>query len=217
MKKGLFITFEGCEGSGKSTQARKLFSYLKKNNYRCILTHEPGGTKIAEKIRKILLEKSHTTLSSLAELFLYLASRSQHTEELIIPAIKDGKIVISDRYADSSLAYQGAARQISLTTVRKLNKIATKGYNPNITFLIDIDPNKGLKRLKAKDRIENEEVAFHKKVRKAYVNLSRKEVKRIKLIDGIKAKEEIFREILEIVSSLSWFHGEKFPKKENVR
>ncbi len=209
MKKGIFITFEGCEGSGKSTQAKKLYTYLRKNDYRCILTHEPGGTKISERIRRILLEKSHSTLSPLTELFLYLASRSQHTEELIIPAIQDGNIVISDRYADSSLAYQGAAREISIETVRKLNAIVTKGCNPEITFLIDIDPNKGLKRLKGRDRIENEKVTFHRKVREAYICLSKKELSRIKVIDGTKTKEEIFKEIRKIIGALPWFHEKK--------
>lgn len=205
MKRGLFISFEGCEGSGKSTQAKKLFLYLKKHNHRCLLTHEPGGTVISEKIRRILLHKSNSSLYPLTELFLYLASRSQHTEELILPEVNRGSIVISDRYTDSSLAYQGVARALSVKLVRKLNKIATGGLLPNITFLIDIEPEKGLKRLKGKDRIENEEVFFHRTVREAYLDIAKKEKERIKVIDGNRSEKEIFSEILKIIMLHPWF------------
>ena len=191
MGKGLFISFEGCEGSGKTTQAEKLFSYLKKLHYDCLLTHEPGGTIVSEKIRRILLHHSNSSLYPLTELFLYLASRSQHTDELILPAIKKGTIVISDRYTDSSLAYQGVARNLSLELVHNLNRIATGGIIPDITFLIDINPEKGLKRLKGKDRIENEEVVFHRKVREAYLNI----------------ENVIFSEIIKITRLHPWFRG----------
>ncbi len=205
MKKGLFISFEGCEGSGKSTQAKKLFSYLRKQNYKCLLTHEPGGTVISEKIRKILLNKNNSSLYPLSELFLYLSSRSQHTEELILPSIKKGIIVISDRYTDSSLAYQGAARKLSLNLVNELNRIATGGLSPDITFLIDINPKKGLSRLAGKDRIENEKVVFHKEVRQAYLRIAKKEKKRIKVIDGDRSVKEIFSDITKITRSHPWF------------
>ncbi|TET77661.1 MAG: dTMP kinase [Candidatus Cloacimonadota bacterium] len=207
MGKGLFISFEGCEGSGKTTQAEKLFSYLKKLHYDCLLTHEPGGTIVSEKIRRILLHHSNSSLYPLTELFLYLASRSQHTDELILPAIKKGTIVISDRYTDSSLAYQGVARNLSLELVHNLNRIATGGIIPDITFLIDIDPEKGLKRLKGKDRIENEEVVFHRKVREAYLNIAKKRKKRIKVINGEKSENVIFSEIIKITRLHPWFRG----------
>jgi len=207
MGKGLFISFEGCEGSGKTTQAEKLFSYLKKLHYDCLLTHEPGGTIVSEKIRRILLHHSNSSLYPLTELFLYLASRSQHTDELILPAIKKGTIVISDRYTDSSLAYQGVARNLSLELVHNLNRIATGGIIPDITFLIDINPEKGLKRLKGKDRIENEEVVFHRKVREAYLNIAKKRKKRIKVINGEKSENVIFSEIIKITRLHPWFRG----------
>ncbi len=205
MKKGFFISFEGCEGSGKTTQAKKLFSYLKKLHYECLLTHEPGGTIISEKIRRILLHKSNSSLQPMTELFLYLASRSQHTEELILPALKKSTVVISDRYTDSSLAYQGAARNLSLELVSNLNRIATGGLLPDITFLIDIAPEKGLRRLKGKDRIENEEAIFHRKVREAYLNIAKKEKKRIKVIDGDILEKEIFLRLLKVINSHPWF------------
>lgn len=205
MKKGFFISFEGCEGSGKTTQAKKLFSYLKNLHYECLLTHEPGGTIISEKIRRILLHKSNSSLLPMTELFLYLASRSQHTEKLILPALKKSTVVISDRYTDSSLAYQGAARNLSLELVNNLNRIATGGLLPDITFLIDIAPEKGLRRLKGKDRIENEEVIFHRKVREAYLNIAKKEKKRIKVIDGGILEKEIFFRVLKVINSHPWF------------
>lgn len=209
MKKGLFISFEGCEGSGKTTQVEKLFSHLKQHHYDCLLTHEPGGTHISEKIRKILLHKSNSSMSPLTELFLYLASRAQHTRELIQPAIEKGVIVISDRYTDSSLAYQGAARNLSLKLVQGLNEIATGGILPDITFLIDFDPKKGLKRLKGRDRIENEEIIFHREVREAYLTIAKKEKERIKVIDGGRSENDIFKEILKITELHPWFQKKR--------
>ncbi|OQX56457.1 MAG: dTMP kinase [Candidatus Cloacimonas sp. 4484_209] len=205
MKKGLFITFEGCEGSGKTTQAKRLYRYLKKRQYKCILTHEPGGTVISEKIRRILLNKTNSEIAPLTELFLYLASRAQHTEEVIKPFVKKGAIVISDRYADSSLSYQGAARKLSIELVKKLNKIATSDIAPDITFVIDIDPKKGLKRISGKDRIEREKIKFHLNVRETYLKIAKLEKKRIKLIDGDKPKDEIFSEVLNKTLSHPWF------------
>jgi len=201
MKKGLFITFEGCEGSGKTTQAKKLCSYLNKKHYKCILTREPGGTIISEKIRRILLNKNHSSLHPRTELFLYLASRAQHTKEVILPALKKGKVVICDRYTDSSLAYQGVARNLSIEIVEKLNRLATEELLPDITFLIDINPREGLKRVKGKDRIENEKTIFHNKVRRAYLNIARDEKNRVRLIDGSRSKNEIFQEILSAIKS----------------
>jgi dTMP kinase len=205
MTKGYFITFEGCEGSGKTTQAEKLYSYLNDKGYECILTHEPGGTKISEKIRNILLSKKNATLFPMTELLLYLASRYQHTKEIIEPAVRRGKIVISDRYADSSVAYQGAARNISLEKVKKLNKIATDGLIPDITFLIDIEPEKGLQRLKGKDRIEIEELIFHKNVRECYLSMAEEDEQRIKILDGNRSEKYIFSEILKILDLQPWF------------
>jgi dTMP kinase len=205
MKKGLFITFEGCEGSGKTTQAELLFAHLQGSGYECVLTHEPGGTVLSEKIREILLHASHTSMKPLTELFLYLASRAQHTEEVILPALARDCIVISDRYADSSLAYQGIARELSTELVQQLNDVATRKTNPDLTFLIDIEPAMGLSRLEGKDRIENEEIQFHTRVRNAYLGIAAQAADRIRIIDGNREKEEIAREILEITKKHPWF------------
>lgn len=216
MKKGLFITFEGCEGSGKSTQAQSLCSQLRESGYACILTHEPGGTTISEKIREILLHSSHTTMKPLTELFLYLASRAQHTEEVIMPALDKGQIVISDRYADSSLAYQAIARELPIKLVRQLNEVATKNTNPDLTFLIDIEPTTGLDRLEGKDRIENEEVNFHTRVRNAYLEIAESEGARIRIINGNRDKEALTREILEITQQHPWFTDNPMEKGRTV-
>jgi dTMP kinase len=216
MKTGFFITFEGCEGSGKTTQTKKLFSYFKELNYSCILTCEPGGTVISNDIRKILLEKKNTSMFPITELFLYLASRSQHTEEIIRPALEKGEIVISDRFTDSSLAYQGAARNLSVDLVQKLNAIATGGIFPDITFLIDLEPKIGLERLKGKDRIENEEIKFHQRVRKAYLSIAESEKPRIKVLDGSTPEEVIFKNIIDTVQAHPWFYNRMVREPERT-
>lgn len=199
---GLFITFEGIEGCGKTTQAKLLYDYLLNRNIECVLTHEPGGTLISEKIREILLDKKNYNMVYLTELFLYLASRSQHTFEKIIPALKNGKIVICDRYFDSTLAYQGEGRNIPKQKVFEINNFATGGLIPHLTFLIDINEDVGLERLKerkGKDRIEEEEINFHKRVRGAYLTLARENKERFRIIDGSGSIEQIHKEIVNIV------------------
>ncbi|MDD2891070.1 MAG: dTMP kinase [bacterium] len=191
MKKGLFISFEGIEGCGKTTQAKRLFKYLVTQGYKCILTQEPGGTGISKKIREILLDKENKKLTPIAELFLYLADRAQHTEEVVLPALKSNKIVITDRSVDSTIAYQGGGREISMETIKTLNQFVTKGITPNITILLDIEPEKGLARIKNKDRMELEKIKFYKKVRKVYLDIANKEPKRVKIINGNLKIEEI--------------------------
>ncbi|MDD5529675.1 MAG: dTMP kinase [bacterium] len=201
MKKGLFISFEGIEGCGKTTQAKRLFKYLVNQGYKCILTQEPGGTGISKKIREILLDTSNKKLTPVAELFLYLADRSQHTEEVILPALKSNKIVITDRSVDSTIAYQGGGREISMETIKTLNQFVTKGITPNITILLDIAPEKGLARIKNKDRMELEKIKFYKKVRGVYINIAKKEPGRVKIINGDLKIEEIELEIRKFIQS----------------
>lgn len=167
---------------------------------------------LSEKIRDILLHASHTTMKPLTELFLYLASRAQHTEEVILPALKKGLIVISDRYADSSLAYQGMARKLRIDLVEQLNKVATKNTVPDLTFLIDIEPEMGLGRLQGKDRIENEEVQFHSSVRQAYLKIAAGAADRIRVINGSRKREAISSEVLEITKQHPWFKGKLMLK-----
>lgn len=196
---GLFFTFEGIEGCGKSTQANLLYDFFQNKKMECVLTHEPGGTPISERIREILLDRECSEMSPLTELFLYFASRSQHTSEKIKPLLKQGNIVISDRYFDSSIAYQGEGRSIPLKTLMEINNFATGGLIPQLTFLIDLPAETGLSRIKNRDRIEQETLDFHNRVRGAYLTLARENPDRIKIIDGTRDVENIHKEIVNIV------------------
>ncbi|MGE3063071.1 MAG: dTMP kinase [bacterium] len=196
---GIFITFEGIEGCGKSTQANLLYDFLNSRNIECVLTHEPGGTPISEKIRDILLDEKNHEMDSLTELFLYFASRSQHTAEKIKPALKSGKIVISDRYFDSTLAYQGEGRNIPNQKIAEINSFATGGLIPALTFLIDIPAEVGMSRLTTKDRIEKESLEFHNRVRGSFLTIARENKERMKIMDGMRSIEEIHKEIVSTV------------------
>jgi dTMP kinase len=201
---GLFITFEGIEGSGKTTQARILARRLRKDGYRVLLTREPGGPPVSEKIRRILLDSGNQEMHSLTELLLYEASRAQHTRQWVIPALRKGEVVISDRYADASVGYQGGGRRIPLRTVRALNHIATGGIVPNLTFVVDYPPAAGLGRASCGrlDRIEKETLSFHRRVAKAYRALARAEPRRVRLVDGRGGKAEIARRIWRHVEAM---------------
>ena len=198
-----FITFEGIEGCGKSTQAKLLADYLTNNGYEVLLTREPGGPQISEKIRKILLDAENKEMLPETELLLYMASRSQHTGEWIIPALKAKKIVISDRYYDSTIAYQGAARNIDLNIIKSITKYATYGLVPNLTILIDTPAEIGLSRIKKDeaDRLEQESLAFHKKVRQGFLNLAKREKERFFVIDGKLSIKEINEMIIKKIKS----------------
>jgi dTMP kinase len=178
LKKRFFIVFEGPEGAGKTTQAKLLYKYLKNKGYDVQLTREPGGTKLAEKIRKIILSPK-MKISPMTELLLYEAARVQHIEEVIKPSLQKNKIVISDRFADASVVYQGYARGLGVKLVEKLNKLVVNKFYPNITFVLDISPQKGLRRIKFGrktnlDRVEKESMKFHIKIREGYLNLAKK-------------------------------------------
>ena len=189
----MFITLEGIEGSGKTTQIRHLKTYFESRGYRCLVTREPGGTPLGERLRDALLDVGGTMLAE-TELFLYLASRAEHTAEVIRPAIERGSIVISDRYADASVAYQGGGRRLGVDLVRSLNQVATGGVKPDVTFLLDLDPDEGLTRLDGRasggtrDRIERETIEFHQRVRDTYLAEAEREPERFVVID---AREDV--------------------------
>jgi len=212
MKKGLFITFEGLEGCGKTTQAKMLFDFLIKQKIPSIYTKEPGGTKIGDKIRKILLDQKNDGMDYKTEMLLFLASRAENVRLIILPALKEGKIVISDRFYDSTTAYQGCGRGIDLKIIKQLNGLVVGDAIPDLTFILDIDPYEGLKRSasfgnSSEMRFEEEFLSkkiiggklFLERVRQGYYQLSREESERIKIIDANRSKEEIFNEIVEIV------------------
>ncbi len=196
--KPLFITIEGGEGSGKTTHSLLLKEYLEDKGYKVLLTREPGGTVLAESIRKILLDPK-SNLSPLTELLLFEASRVQHIEEIVMPALRIGKIVICDRFTDATVAYQGYGRNLNLALINKLNKAASLGIEPVITLYMDIKPDLGLTKAKeldkesygkSGDRIERESVEFHNNVRKGYLAQAKKYPARIKVIKTQKEIEQ---------------------------
>jgi dTMP kinase len=204
--KGFFITFEGIEGSGKTTQIKLLDEYLRRLGYKTILTREPGGTPIGERIRDILLDAENHNMSSEAELFLYAASRNQHIHEKILPALSDGAVVLCDRYSDATEAYQGAARKIDMAKIRAVHEIATSGLMPDITFLTDCPAALGLgrarkrnaadKSLNSMDRFEREELDFHERVRQGYLAIAKREPHRVKVVDASKGEETMHRDVV---------------------
>jgi len=204
-KKGIFISFEGIEGSGKTKQSRLLYEYIRKSGYKVILTGEPGGTQIGLKIRDLLLSVENRKMTPVSELLLYNASRAQHIKEVILPALKKGFIVITDRFIDSTKAYQGYGRGIDLKLIEFLEKIVTEDIRPDLTLLLDLDVKIGLKRnrgINKTDRLELEDVKFHKRVREGYLKIAAKELERIKLIDATESIEEIHRKIIGIVTDV---------------
>ena len=202
-----FITFEGGDGSGKTTQLKALEGYLTERGKSCIATREPGGTSLGNLIRQVLLEVGKQPITSPTELFLYLADRAQHIHEVIIPAIKQGKVILCDRHTDSTLAYQGYGRGIDLGLLRSLNDIASQGIEPDLTFLFDCPVEIGLSRTAQRqsqattgagreDRFEREKVEFHERVREG---LARAEPHRFRIIDATRSVEEIAREIENVI------------------
>lgn len=196
---GIFITFEGIDGSGKDTQAKLLAKYFKNKGYSVIRTREPGGTSIGEKIRKILLSPKISRVDQRAEVLLFAASRAQIVSNIIKPALEKGKIVISNRYVDSSYAYQGIARKMGLDWVIEINKWATQGLLPDITFFLDIPEELGLKRVdksrNIRDKIEKDGEIFQKKVREGYYKLAKLFPERYRIIDANRNEDLIQKDI----------------------
>lgn len=199
---GIFITLEGIEGSGKTTQAARLRDYLVGRGLDVIVTREPGGSPIAEKIRKILLDPSNKEMVPLAELFLYEASRTQHVAEIIAPALAAGKCVICDRFFDASTAYQGGARGIDTRAVERLNLLATGGRKPDLTIVLDLPADSGLKRLgRSLDRLESESMEFHRRVREGYLLIAAGEPERVKVVDASGTIDDISLRIEQLVET----------------
>jgi len=199
MKKSLFITFEGLDGSGKTTQIKLLYDYLKEKGLDVVTAVEPGGTAIGRKIRKILLDKYNHEMSYKAETFLFLASRAELVSKVISPALSKGRTVICDRFFDSTIVYQGIARGLGIDKILDMSLWATGGIVPDITFLLSIKADKGKKRMdsasKKRDRMELEKDNFRKKVYQGYLNITGKYKDRFVVIDGEKKIEDIFEEV----------------------
>lgn len=200
MTRGVFITFEGADGCGKTTQIELLKKYLDEKNIKNIQTREPGATELGVELRKILLHYEKP-VSDVAETFLYLADRAQHTEFEIKPMLDDGYIILCDRFIDSTVSYQGYARKQDINQINKLNEIATKGLKPDLTIVFDIESTIAQKRLQGeKDRLEKEGLEFHKALRFGYLELAKKEPDRIKVINADDTIENIHKKVIELIS-----------------
>jgi dTMP kinase len=203
-----FVTFEGGDGTGKSTQIRALENYLVQRGYCCVVTREPGGTALGKLIRKVLLEVGGHEIASSTELFMYLADRAQHVNEVILPAIKAGKIVLCDRFTDSTMAYQGFGRGIELRLLRQVNDLADQGVRPDLTFLFDCPARVGLARTarrqnetgsRQEDRFEREKIEFHDKVRNGFLEMARVEPQRFRIVDTTRPIEEVTLAMKKII------------------
>ena len=202
--RGVLITFEGVEGSGKSTQAERLAKRLAALGIPCLASREPGGTKIGEGIRGILLNPHHNEMHGLTELFLYLAARNQLVRQDVLPALAAGRVVILDRFADSSTAYQGAGRELGEKLVARLNKLATADLKPNLTVLVDVpvEVGQGRKGSGVLDRLERERVEFHERVRQGYLRVARRASGRFRVVDGMLPPGELERLVFRHVEEL---------------
>jgi dTMP kinase len=208
----MFITLEGIEGSGKTTQIARLVEFLEDRGFECVTTRQPGGTLIGEDIRSILLDPANSALEPTAELLLYMADRSQHIHDLIRPCLKAGKTVLCDRYYDATVAYQGFARGLSIELIRNLHHLLFDDLKPDVTLLLDLPPQLGLQRAweqlnsgqrsGQESRFEAEKVTFHEKVRAGYLELARLEPDRIRVVDAAPPPDQVFAEISQILSAL---------------
>ena len=202
----MFITFEGPDGSGKSTVIKAVYERLINDGYSVILTREPGGTPIAEKIRDIILDNSNTALDARTEALLYAASRRQHLVEKIWPAIKEGKIVLCDRFLDSSLAYQGEGRKLGIENILNVNLFATENTYPDLTLFFNISPEEGLKRVskdkkRVADRLDNENANFHQEVYNGFLKVNSMYKDRIQIVDATKSLNEVIENAYKIIKS----------------
>jgi dTMP kinase len=205
-KTGLFITFEGGDGAGKTTLINRIHQDLIQSRWAVLKTRAPGGTHLGEAIRHLLLHKQDVLVSKRSELLLFLADRAQHVDELILPALQEGKIVLCDRFNDSTLAYQGGARGFEEQLLKKLCAFACDDLQPNLTLYLDLDPKIGFERNQkaglAKDRIESENLKFHQRIRQAFKKIAKKEPKRFMMIDASQTPEEVYTQAKEKIDAL---------------
>ena len=199
MKKGKFVTIEGCEGVGKSTLVAGLKEYFANNGVDAIFTREPGGTPVAEKIREVILDANNSAMTSTCELMLYASARAQHTQEKIIPAVENGQVVVCDRYSDSTLAYQGYARGLDKDLCNELSRIAQCGVKIDLTIFLDLNPERGFKRKGGADkgdRLENENLQFHQRVYQGFCDIAKNNPDRYAVIDAGQSKEEVLSAVI---------------------
>ncbi|MBU1713189.1 MAG: dTMP kinase [Proteobacteria bacterium] len=205
----MFITFEGIEGSGKTTQIRHVLEFLKQRGKDCIVTREPGGTVTGQKIRAILLDPESSGIDPSTELLLYVADRAEHVNKIVRPALSSGKTVLCDRYYDATIAYQGYARGLDIDLLKKMHKLILNDLKPDITFLLDLPPKAGLsrawkqieegERAGIETRFEKEAIAFHEKVREGYLELARQEPGRFVVVDAMKDEDDVRQDIIKVL------------------
>ncbi len=206
----MFITLEGIEGSGKTTQIPYIVDFLNQNGRACVVTREPGGTQIGEKIRSILLDSTSCAMDPLTELLLYMADRAQHLHELVYPAIRAGKTVVCDRFFDATVVYQGYARGLDVEWIKSLHRLILNDIRPDLTLLLDLPPEIGLSRAwkavhsgdrtAGETRFEQEAITFHQKVREGYLTLSLAEPERFSVIDASQTQENVRKDIIKVLS-----------------
>jgi len=202
VKRGLLISFEGVEGSGKTTQAKALADWLVEKKIPHIFVRDPGSTEIGEKVREILLDKQNRDMHAKCEVLLFLAARSQLTYELMLPALKEKKVVITDRFSDSTFAYQCYARGLPLRLIRIFNRFAAAGLRPDLTFLVDIDAAKRRERGKYSDRMETEAELYHQKVQRGFQLMAMRAKKRYRVLDGTRSVDALHREVVHHVEEI---------------
>jgi dTMP kinase len=209
MRNGLFIVFEGGEGTGKTTAIDAIYDWIISNNVECIKTREPGGIKISEQIRQVILSRENQSMDSRTEALLYAAARRQHLVEKVIPALEKGIVVLCDRFIDSSLAYQGYARNLGIEEVMSINKFAIGEYMPDVSILFDLDPKTGLNRINSNNsreinRLDLEKLDFHQRVREGYNIVYENNKERIIKIDASTSKENVIKQIKDILKPKIW-------------
>lgn len=212
----MFITLEGIEGSGKTTLVRAIVEYFAQNGKECLVTREPGGTAIGARIRSILLDPDHKAMAPLTELLLYMADRHEHVQNVIRPHLADGKIVISDRFSDATVVYQGYARGQDMRLIERLHRAVLEGLKPDITFLLDLPPEVGLarawqqidhgQRTTSETRFEEEAIDFHRRVREGYLELARREPKRYRIIDAGRSIQQIGEDVRQYLATMTNDH-----------
>lgn len=213
---GIFITMEGPDGAGKTTQVKLLGQYLTNQGRQVVFTREPGGTRISEAIRQLVLDPAYGEMADKAEILLYAAARAQHVRELIIPALEEGKVIICDRFIDSTLAYQGYGRGIDPGLIKTVNEMAIEGVKPHLTLVFDLEPGDGLDRIKERqrgkvDRLEGESLAFHQRVRQGFLAIAREEGQRCKVINALEPMEQVHQQVVQRVEAYLRGEGNENP------
>jgi dTMP kinase len=208
---GLFVTFEGIEGSGKTTQIHMAAAYLESRRIPCLATSEPGGSNLGRTLRKLLLEKSGLRISARSELLLFAADRAQHVEEIICPALQEGRVVLCDRFADATTVYQGYGRGLDLDMIDRINDFAAQSLRPGITVLFDMSPERGLDRVRRRDadspagpddRFEVEHIEFHRRVREGYLTLAEQDPQRFRVVDADRDIDAVFSDVVAVLEGV---------------